>query len=255
LTLLKAVCKGFVKGCPNLSEKLILQHINPSPATAKGHMKKPHHGIKSTQTKPPQPLAVSPIVTTLPAPILPSAPYAFPPAAVQPHPILHQENAHALPHMILDEGNASIANAFCFSAFANAHTGVVYSNLTSNFPPFMLFDGSVCFHVMYHYKSNAILPTPISGLDDVCIFNAYKKSFGKLTSKGFKPRLNVMDNQRTKFIKKNTKEECMLQLMEPHNHCVNATKHTIQTFKDAFIAALATTDHDFPLQLWDKLIP
>jgi hypothetical protein len=26
-------------------------------------------------------------------------------------------------------------------------------------------------------------------------------------------------------------------------------------FKDAFIAALATTDQDFPLQLWDKITP
>jgi hypothetical protein len=26
-------------------------------------------------------------------------------------------------------------------------------------------------------------------------------------------------------------------------------------FKDAFIAALATTDRDFPLQLWDRLAP
>jgi len=41
--------------------------------------------------------------------------------------------------------------------------------------------------------------------------------------------------------------------MEPHNHCVNAAKQAIQTFKDAFIAALATTNRDFPLQLWDKL--
>jgi hypothetical protein len=39
LTLLKAVCKSFLKGCPNLSEKLILKYLNPSPATAKGHMK------------------------------------------------------------------------------------------------------------------------------------------------------------------------------------------------------------------------
>ncbi len=29
----------------------------------------------------------------------------------------------------------------------------------------------------------------------------------------------------------------------------------IQTFKDAFIAALAMTDSEFPLQLWDKLEP
>ena len=43
--------------------------------------------------------------------------------------------------------------------------------------------------------------------------------------------------------------------MEPHNHRVNAAERAIQTFKDAFIAALATTDRDFSLQLWDKLAP
>ncbi len=108
---------------------------------------------------------------------------------------------------------------------------------------------------MYHYESNAILPTPISGLEDLWIFNAYKKSFNKLTSKAFKPKLNIMGNQATKFIEKNlTKEECQLQLVEPHNHHVNAAKRIIQTFKDAFVAALATTDQDFPLQLWDKLM-
>jgi hypothetical protein len=64
-----------------------------------------------------------------------------------------------------------------------------------------------------------------------------------------------MGNQATKFIEKNlTKEECQLQLVEPHNHHVNAAKRIIQTFKDAFVAALATTDQDFPLQLWDKLM-
>jgi len=43
--------------------------------------------------------------------------------------------------------------------------------------------------------------------------------------------------------------------VEPHNHRVNAAERAIQTFKDAFIAVLATTDQDFPLQLWDRLAP
>ncbi len=47
-TLLKAVRWGFLKGCPNISEKLILKYLNPSPATAKGHMKRPRHSIRST---------------------------------------------------------------------------------------------------------------------------------------------------------------------------------------------------------------
>jgi hypothetical protein len=64
-----------------------------------------------------------------------------------------------------------------------------------------------------------------------------------------------MDNQATKFIKTFlTKEECKLQLREPHNYHVNAVKRAIQTFKDTFIAALAITDCNFPLQLCDKLM-
>jgi hypothetical protein len=96
----------------------------------------------------------------------------------------------------------------------------------------------------------------LKGLDNVSIFNTYKTHFDDLTSKGFKPKLNVMDNQATKHIKQFlTKQDCRLQLVEPHNHRVNAAEQAIQTFKNAFIAALATTDSGFPLQLWEKLTP
>ncbi len=44
-------------------------------------------------------------------------------------------------------------------------------------------------------------------------------------------------------------------MVKPHNHCVNAAKRVIQTFKDHFISALATIDSKFSLQLWDKLTP
>jgi hypothetical protein len=42
---------------------------------------------------------------------------------------------------------------------------------------------------------------------------------------------------------------CDLQVVKPHNHRVNPAERAIQTFKDAFIAALATIDGEFPLQL------
>jgi hypothetical protein len=42
--------------------------------------------------------------------------------------------------------------------------------------------------------------------------------------------------------------------VEPHNHRVNAAERAIQTSKDTTIAALATTDSNFPLQLWDWLM-
>jgi hypothetical protein len=144
---------------------------------------------------------------------------------------------------------------FCFGAFAKKNSNIMYHDLTGSFP-FMLYNGSVCFFILYHYESNAILGTPIAGLDNVSIFEAYKKQLKNLVNKGFKPKLNVMDNQATKHIKNFlNKNECTLQLVEPHNHRVNAAERAIQTFKDAFIAALATTDSNFPLQLWDRLMP
>ncbi len=153
------------------------------------------------------------------------------------------------PNLIGNDEDKSITNVFCFGAFADKNSGIVCHDLTGLFP-FISLDGSICFLVLYHYESNCILSTPIAGLDDMSIFEAYKTRFEELKLKGFKPKLNVMDNQATKHIKKFlTKNEYKLQLVEPHNHRVNAEERAIETFKDAFIAALATTDSNFPLQL------
>jgi hypothetical protein len=153
------------------------------------------------------------------------------------------------------DNKESIANVICFGVFADKNNRVVYNDLTGLFP-IILLDGSICFFFMYHYEANAILAKPISGLDNISIFDAYKMQFEDLTSKGFKPKMNIMDNQVTKHIKVFlTEQQCKSQLVEQHKHRMNALERAIQTFKDAFIAALETTDSDFPLQLWNKIMP
>ncbi len=109
---------------------------------------------------------------------------------------------------------------------------------------------------MYHFETNAILITLIVSLDSERILEAYKLNFEYLVSKGFKPKVNVMDIQATKAIKAYlTPQQVMLQLVEPHNHMVNAAEQAIQTFKNRFIGTLSTTDSEFPVQLWDKPAP
>jgi hypothetical protein len=205
-------------------------------------MKQPKKGIRTTARKT---LPIIPPIAQIANPeVLP----IFDKAPPYPGPAYNATNSPAM----IENNNASIANLFCFGA--DKVTGVVYNDLTGNFP-FMSLDGSVCFFVMYHYKTNSILATPIANMDDKCIFKAFKTNFEMLEEKGYKPKVNVMDNQATKYIKQFvTKKECKLQLVEPHNR-VNAAERAIQTFKDAFIAALATKDIDFSLQLWDKLAP
>jgi hypothetical protein len=118
----------------------------------------------------------------------------------------------------------------------------------------MSYGGSICFFILYHYESNSILGTPIAGLKDICIFNVYKKEFEILKSKGLKPKLNIMDNQATKHIRTFlTKNDCKLQLVELHNHCVNSAERAIKTFKNAFIAVLATTTAISPSNCGIKL--
>jgi hypothetical protein len=73
---------------------------------------------------------------------------------------------------IINDDNESYANLLCFGVFPDRISGVMYNDLTGNFP-FMSYNGNVCFLVVYHYKANAILATPIAGLDNLTIFNAY----------------------------------------------------------------------------------
>ena len=44
------------------------------------------------------------------------------------------------------------------------------------------------------------------------------------------------------------------QLVTPHVHQRNAAERAIRTFKNHFVAGLATTNKRFPLHLWDRLL-
>ena len=45
------------------------------------------------------------------------------------------------------------------------------------------------------------------------------------------------------------------QLVPPHVHQHNSMEHAICTFKNHFIAGLCSVDQDFPIHLWDCLLP
>lgn len=226
-TFLKAIQRGFLKGCPNISAKGVTRYLNPSPATAKGHMKRPHQGIQST-TKP----QLRQLPSDRQVPPVQAAPIEDNESSLDDLsvPLLHTGPHKHGPYVIEDD-DSFIGNIFCFGAFADKQTGILYKDLTGAFP-YMSLEGNVSFLIIYHYKSNAILALPISGLDDNTVFAEYKTQFDFLESKGYKIKLNVMDNQCTKQIKKFlTKNDCELMLVEPHNHCVNAPERAIQTFK------------------------
>ena len=68
---------------------------------------------------------------------------------------------HPHPNRIDKIEDESIASIFCFGAFADKVSGVIYNDCTGDIL-YMLLNGNVCFFVMYHYKTNAILINPDS---------------------------------------------------------------------------------------------
>ena len=199
-TLLKAIQRNFLDGCPNQSAKGVTRYLNPSPATAKGHMKRPHQGIRSTTTQQPrQPPSARPGPTVHAAPIADDDSWIDDISA----PLFNTGPLEQGPSVIVEDSGSSVGNIFCFIAFADKRTGVLYNDLTGLFP-YMSLEGNVCYLIVYHYESNAILGLPISGFDDNTVFTVYKTQFEFLESKGFKIKLNVMDNQCTKQIKKSS---------------------------------------------------
>jgi hypothetical protein len=85
---------------------------------------------------------------------------------------------------------------------------------------------------------------------------AFTEVIATLRARGYHPALNVMDNECSEAVEKHIKaSKINIQLVPPHNHHVNAAKQAIATFKEHFIAALATIDKLCPLQLWDEFLP
>jgi hypothetical protein len=110
--------------------------------------------------------------------------------------------------------------------------------------------------VLYDYDSNTILVEPLRSRSNDDALAGYTVLYDRLTSAGFKPSLNIMDNETSTAVKRQiVKSGATYQLVEPHNHRVNAAKRAIRTWKNHFIACLYSTNPSFPVRLWDKLIP
>ncbi len=145
-------------------------------------------------------------------------------------------------------------NMFCVAAIDDAITGTIYSDNIGRFPMQSL-EGALYLFLLYDYRSNAILVKPLKTMDHKEFVKAFQEQVTYLKKKGLKPKFNVIDNIVSKAVQEFLESENInIQIVEPHNHPVNAVGRAIQTFKDHFIAGLCTTDKQFPIQLWDQLL-
>ena len=109
--------------------------------------------------------------------------------------------------------------------------------------------------IAYIYNENAILIQPRQSHKDSLMVEYFEDIYSYLETCGCKPKLNVWDNESSRAIKNQIKREgAKIQLVNPHNHRVNATETAVKTAKYHFIASLENVSTNCPLQLWCQVV-
>eukprot|EP00804_Cyclotella_cryptica_P015786 CCRYP_013416-RA/>CCRYP_013416-RA protein AED:0.39 eAED:0.38 QI:0/0/0/1/0/0/2/0/250 len=212
---------------PGLSSAAVKKYLPPSTATAKGHMARNQKNLRST-TKARNKLNQTP-TTIKQVGNTPIDPDLNPP-----------EEPTAPCHLFI---GATIGNLF------EKHR---IHRLNWTIPCTI---GNKYVFVAYAYGPNAILARAMPSRTDKAMVEAYQYIYHYLESKGFKPQLNISDNECSKTVQHFIlAQNAKIQLVEPHNHRANAAERAIQTFKNHFIAGLSSVDPEFPIQLWDELL-
>ena len=120
----------------------------------------------------------------------------------------------------------------------NKKEGTIYADLTGKFP-ITSMNGMQAVFIMYDWRTNAILATPIRDAKAETIVECFKQNVEYLSKRGFKSVYNIIDNVATKTIKTYLKSEKIeVQFVTPYDHRVNAAERAIQTFKNHTISGL-----------------
>ena len=130
-----------------------------------------------------------------------------------------------------------------------------FSYLTGRFP-IQSNRGANYIFVLYDNDNNAILVRPLRNRSAQEIQRVFTSVHAYLVAWGLRPRLHTLDNEASTSLKDLlTAEHVEYQLVPPHIHRRNSAERAIQTFKNHFIAGLASTDPNFPLSNWCRLFP
>eukprot|EP00804_Cyclotella_cryptica_P019044 CCRYP_014460-RA/>CCRYP_014460-RA protein AED:0.28 eAED:0.28 QI:0/0/0/1/1/1/3/0/673 len=132
----------------------------------------------------------------------------------------------------------------------------IFSNQTGKFPHRSL-SGNHYLMVMVDIDLSAILVESIKNRTDPELTRAYSSLIARLHRPGIVPRKHVLDNEISNAMKNLITDTYKMtyKLVPPGCHCRNAAEVAIRNFKSHFLSILAGVADDFPMKLWDKLLP
>jgi hypothetical protein len=144
----------------------------------------------------------------------------------------------------------------CFATIIEP-TGQIYTDQTGRFVS-TSSNGNNYLMILrvYDYDSNFIFSQPFKNRTAACIINAYKALHARLCTAGLALQLQRLDNECSTSLKTfMTEQNIGYQLVPPRVHRQNAAERAIRTFQNHFIAGLCSVNKEFPIHLWDRLIP
>ena len=131
----------------------------------------------------------------------------------------------------------------------------MHSDQTGRFPA-TSSRGNQYVMVLVEVDGNYIDAEPLKNKSEGAMIQAYQTLWKRLTTTGtVKPTTHILDNEASAAYKAEIKKNCTIQLVPPDNHRRNLAERAIQTFKSHFKAILAGVDDNFPMHLWDRLLP
>ena len=232
-TLAQALAKGFISHFPGLSHTLLRKHPPRSFPMVKGHLDQARKNQRSTRPPKPAPPDASPSL---------------------PLPTISVTNEDSSPDAFPISDSPNVRSHFCYAALMEP-TGQVYTDQTGRFVA-PSSNGNNYMIILYDYDSYSILAEPIKNRSSAAILAGYQVLHARLCAAGLQPRLQRLDNECSESLKQFLREEDIdFQLAPPGIHRRNAAERAIRTWKNHFIAGLCSVDKDFPLHLWDRLLP
>ena len=131
----------------------------------------------------------------------------------------------------------------------------LYTDQTGAFPC-ISGSGNRYQMILYHVDSNTIWVEPFKNKTEGQLINARANALHRMSLAGIIPKHQILDNEASKAYKEAIRLSGMTyQLVPPDEHRRNVAERMIQTWKNHFVAVLSGTDDNFPLHLWDKIIP
>ena len=239
-TFLRALRLGWLDTIPRLTAALVSAHRPNSVATALGHLDQRRQGIDST-TKVHQ----STTSTTVSDSVLSST--SVP--ALGDHSIYDADDDDA-PDSTDDDIDAhdstDVPTVFCKLVFT------ADIDATGRFP--VVSAGKHEYMLLSYYKGY-IHVEPLHSRHHTAYIDAYRLTHDFWKQYGSIPAIVRLDNETSVQLQQYIETFATFTYFPPGNHRANRAERGIRSWKNHFIATLATSSPKFPMQHWDQLIP